>query len=113
MKIGEFAYVLINVRDLDVSSEFWCSVLGREAGQSYGPYVELSEPGKITITLQKVDSDYLEGSMNTHIDIKVTDLDKAVQEVVAIGGKLVEHKSKDRWRWAIMSDPDGNLFCLV
>lgn len=48
-----------------------------------------------------------------HIDIVVDDIDKAIQQIIDLGGKLVEEKAEGNWRWVVMQDPDGNTFCLV
>lgn len=48
-----------------------------------------------------------------HIDIVVDDIDEAIQQIIDLGGKLVEEKAEGNWRWVVMQDPDGNRFCLV
>ena len=64
----------------------------------------------VTISVQQVPD---KESLGMHIDIVVNDIDKAIQQIIDLGGKLVEEKAEGNWRWAIMQDPDGNTFCLV
>jgi predicted enzyme related to lactoylglutathione lyase len=110
--VGELAYIIINTQDSAKAVDFWGSVLGRTPQDESYPYIDLPEEGQPTVSLQQIDRDWKDGS-NTHIDIKVEDLDEAMAEIIKLGGKLVEIKTEGRWRWAIMSDPDNNIFCLV
>ena len=45
-----------------------------------------------------------------HLDIKVDDLDAAVEHAVASGARLAEHQPQARVR--VMLDPAGHPFCL-
>ena len=45
-----------------------------------------------------------------HLDIKVDDLEAAVEHAVASGARLVEHQPQERVR--VMLDPAGHPFCL-
>lgn len=64
----------------------------------------------VTISIQQVPN---QESLGMHIDIVVDDIDEAIQQIIDLGGKLVEEKSEGNWRWVVMQDPDGNRFCLV
>lgn len=85
----------------------------RELGDVSPPYVDLpstNNEDEVTISIQQVPD---KESLGMHIDIVVDDIDKAIQQIIDLGGKLVEEKAEGNWRWAIMRDPDGNTFCLV
>lgn len=110
--IGNFAGVVVNVRDLDTSLIFWSRVLGVQPSKRYSVYAELPQSNGVGFTLQQVESE-LENGSSTHIDIKVDDNEAAIKAVELLGGKLVERMHRGRWQWAVMSDPDGNVFCLV
>jgi hypothetical protein len=45
-----------------------------------------------------------------HLDIKVDDLDAAVEHAIASGARLAEHQPQERVR--VMLDPAGHQFCL-
>jgi catechol 2,3-dioxygenase-like lactoylglutathione lyase family enzyme len=45
-----------------------------------------------------------------HLDIKVDDLDAAVQHALACGARVAEHQPQERVR--VMLDPAGHPFCL-
>jgi predicted enzyme related to lactoylglutathione lyase len=51
-------------------------------------------------------------SIQSHLHIKVADLDKAEQEVLALGATAFpDQSSPDNFR--VMADPVGHVFCLV
>jgi len=111
--IGALGYVIINATDSEKSAKFWSAVTGRELGDVSPPYIDLpstnNEDG-VTISIQQVPD---QESLGIHIDIMVDDIDEAIQQIIDLGGKLVEEKSEGNWRWVVMQDPDGNRFCLV
>lgn len=111
--IGRVRYLIINSTDSEKSAKFWSAVTGREPGDVSPPYTDLpptSDESGATISIQQVPD---KESLGIHVDIVVDNIDEAVQQIIDLGGKLVEEKSKGKWRWAIMRDPDGNTFCLV
>ena len=110
--IGELKCIVINTRNIEASVRFWSAVLGREVGKIYEPYVELLKEGHLKVSIQHIETGWAPGT-NVHFDIKAEDIDESIKKVESLGGKLVEVHEKDRWRWATMQDPDGNLFCLV
>ena len=111
--IGRVEYVIINATDSERSAKFWSTVTGREPGDVSPPYTDLpstGDEGEVTISIQQVPD---KESLGIHVDIVVDNIDEAIQQIIDLGGKLMEEKSEGNWRWAIMQDPDGNTFCLV
>ena len=51
------------------------------------------------------------GKKRTHFDIAVPDIDRAMEQITALGGKQV-HRAEQPYLHIIASDPDGNEFCL-
>jgi catechol 2,3-dioxygenase-like lactoylglutathione lyase family enzyme len=47
----------------------------------------------------------------SHLDVAVTDLDAAHEEVLALGATLLDDQANDVWR--VYADPAGHPFCLV
>jgi len=48
-----------------------------------------------------------------HLDVRVTELDQAAARAVGLGGReLAPHDESGR-QWRVMSDPEGNEFCLT
>ena len=110
--VGELSYIIIDSQDSSTAVPFWSAVLGREVKEKSPPYTDLPKEGQPTASIQQVER-WSESSSHTHIDIVVEDLDAAIGQITALGGALVEMKNEGKWCWAIMSDPDGNIFCLV
>lgn len=105
--------IIINAINSEKSAKFWSIVTGRELGDVSPPYVDLpstNNEDEVTISIQQVPD---KESLGMHIDIVVDDIDKAIQQIIDLGGKLVEEKAEGNWRWVVMQDPDGNTFCLV
>ena len=65
-----------------------------------------------TVLLQKVPEKHKEKN-RVHIDLDVSDLDAAVRRVQDLGGHKLRQVSEYGIEWVVMSDPDGNEFCLV
>lgn len=111
--VGRVGYVIINSTDSEKSAKFWSAVTGREPGDISPPYTDLSptsDEGGVTISVQQVSD---KESLGMHVDIVVDNIDEAIQQIIDLGGKLVEEKTEGNWRWVVMQDPDGNRFCLV
>ena len=47
----------------------------------------------------------------SHLDVAVTDLDAAHEEVLALGATLLDDQGNGVWR--VYADPAGHPFCLV
>jgi predicted enzyme related to lactoylglutathione lyase len=48
-----------------------------------------------------------------HLDVKVPDLDVAIERVTALGDRAAQECIKKEWRWYVMADPEDNEFCIV
>nr|WP_153426547.1 VOC family protein [Streptomyces alkaliphilus] len=47
-----------------------------------------------------------------HLDLEVADLDRAQEEVLALGASLLDESDEQR-SWRVFADPAGHPFCLV
>jgi catechol 2,3-dioxygenase len=102
------------VRDLQRSLRFYCGVFGLKERFRVGPnMVFLSTPGaEDLITLHQVHgSEAVGGGGIAHFGFRLkrkADLDAAVAEVVAAGGRLIEHgEPAPNQPYAYVADPDG------
>ena len=62
--------------------------------------------------MQKV-TEGKQGKNRVHIDIRVKDVDAALNQVEALGGGKVRVVVDPTERFIVVADPDGNEFCLV
>jgi predicted enzyme related to lactoylglutathione lyase len=111
--IGRIGEIVIDVRDLEASGRFWSEVLGAAIRSADEQYLALdSQPGSPALILQKV-TEGKQGKNRVHIDIRVKDVEAALNQVEALGGGKVRVVVDPTERFIVVADPDGNEFCLV
>ncbi len=128
MAVGSLRCVVINVTDLSVAEAFWSEVTGlRVIGSNYTgrfSYLGQKDPWKHEIILQLVREPKGEEANRCHVDLTIDDIDRAIEQIVAIGGRVKKEPSiyprpgsfpgrRPVIDWAVMADPFGNEFCLV
>jgi predicted enzyme related to lactoylglutathione lyase len=99
-----------------VVSEFWGELLGappraldRAGWYRIGPLAD----GAPAITFQPVPGPKT-GKSRAHLDVRVDDLDAAVDLVGRLGGSGPSQVHRyEEGTVAVMADPEGNEFCLV
>ncbi len=126
--VGTFRCVVVNVTDLAVAEAFWSEVLGLPVITSNYTgrfsYLGQLDPWKHEMILQLVAQPKGEEANRCHLDITVEDVDRAVEQVIRLGGTLRKVPSiyprpgsfpgrRPSIDWAVMRDPFGNEFCLV
>ena len=113
---GELVLV-IDCGDLGRSARFWCGVLGYTALPSpSGRYRSLVPDGGrgIEVLLQRVD-DGKPAKNRLHLDLRTADLGAEVGRITALGASVLTEQpvSEEGWRWHVLTDPDGNEFCVL
>jgi predicted enzyme related to lactoylglutathione lyase len=116
------AYIVMDTQDPYKIGPFWCALLGVEVTEDrdHGHVVTLapspSLAGAMILALQKV-PEAKTGKNRLHFDVYVDDLDAATARVEELGGgRWAEHGATvddGGLISRIMSDPEGNEFCLV
>jgi predicted enzyme related to lactoylglutathione lyase len=95
------------------SAVFDCAVL--EAGPDRPGWLRLRPLGSNGpfMNFQPVDEPRV-GKVRIHVDVLVDDLDTAVDRVVSLGAADTGAREElPRGRIAVMTDPEGNEFCLL
>jgi predicted enzyme related to lactoylglutathione lyase len=120
MAIGTLRKFVVDVNDLVVGERFWSAVTGLAPRYSawQGQFSALGEIGTVSILLQLVPERKTALKNRAHLDLTVEDVDRAVAEVIALGGSVVKPpglfpESDPLLEWAVMADPFGNEFCLI
>ena len=108
--------VVIDCRDPVTLAGFWAPALGYgDAGWPHEPYVVLIGEkglGAPLLLLQKVDEPKI-GKNRVHIDVYAEDIEVEAERLVALGAKREGEPFKEHdARWIVMSDPEGNEFCV-
>ncbi len=117
MSVGLYLCATIDCADPEALSAFWCAVLGTEVDSVLddGRYYFLK--GSDTLPLlafQRVDEPKT-GKTRMHLDIAVTDVEAATQQVLELGGSWSGGAdfAFENFAWRTVADPEGNEFDLV
>jgi len=111
--------VCIDCADAHVTADFYGRLLGREATYREPEWVLMRDPAGGTGLSFQGEAGYSpptwpEESTGQdkmlNLDIRVDDLDAAVEHAIASGARLAEHQPQERVR--VMLDPAGHPFCL-
>ncbi|MDP9181438.1 MAG: hypothetical protein M3P04_01515 [Actinomycetota bacterium] len=128
MGIGTLRPPVIDVNDLEVAEEFWSELTGIPVIPSWFPgrysYLGQAEPWRHAMILHLVRDVKGVETNRAHVDIGVADVDVAIAQIEAIGGRLKRAptiyprpgsygEEPAQIDWAVMQDPFGNEFCLV
>ena len=113
------ATVCIDCSDSDAMADFYGRMFGWEITIREPGWVLMRDPAGGTGVSFQAEADYRpptwpEASTGQdkmlHLDIKVDDLDAAVEHAIAAGARLAGHQPQERVR--VMLDPAGHPFCL-
>ena len=116
--IGGLDAITIDCVDALALARFWATVFGTEIESAVGDgpaYVDLLPvPGISILRFQHVPEPKTVKN-RVHLDVAVADLDAARARVEALGGRRISAGvfAEYTYRWIVMSDPEGNEFCLV
>jgi catechol 2,3-dioxygenase-like lactoylglutathione lyase family enzyme len=106
--------VTIDTNDLATATAFWQGVTGYEVGYSSDGYAELLDPQKLHVGLSfQVVPEPRVGKNRLHFDLTADDLEREVTRVAGLGASEVTRYSEDGADWVVMTDTDGNQFCIV
>jgi predicted enzyme related to lactoylglutathione lyase len=108
---------VIDCSDLERAAKFWTSVLGYVSdGEAEGNYQSLvpADGIGVEVMLQRVSETKMIKN-RVHLDLRTRDLDVETTRVLALGATPVTSEPivEYGWTWHILSDPDGNEFCVL
>jgi catechol 2,3-dioxygenase-like lactoylglutathione lyase family enzyme len=116
--IGRLEKTVIDCPDPRALAGFYCQVLGMEVNEDTGDWVVVgSAPGRRELAFQRVtqwvpprwpDPAY---PQQLHLDIRVSDADRAEQELLTLGAARVRGERETGFR--VFTDPAGHPFCIV
>ena len=106
--------LVLDCRDPDALARFWAEALGYTTMGTAGNYVLLvdGDGQGPKLLLQRVPEPKA-GKNRMHLDVETPDVDGEVGRLERLGAKrtgdaYTEHDT----RWVVMSDPEGNEFCV-
>lgn len=109
-------YTGIRVRDLERSARFYTEGLGLRRGPSGrmaagGQWLELHDPetrAVLELNYYPGDPPFREGDELDHLGFRVVELERTVERLLALGGKLrIPPFNEGADRLVFLSDPDG------
>ena len=111
MRIGS---VVFDVNDFDKVSAFWREALRYTSREPASDgWVVLRDPsGKSpNVSINRTEKS-LAHKIRVHLDLYTDDQEAEVERLLKLGAKVVRRPGKGH-DYVIMSDPEGNHFCVV
>ena len=101
--------MVLNVTDISRAATFWRNALGYEFRESGDPGSLVSQRGEGPALL-------LDQTDRTHLDLHVTSEEEQQAEVdrlISLGAQPIDWVYPDGANFVVLSDTEGNLFCVV
>ncbi|MFD3610954.1 VOC family protein [Streptomyces atroolivaceus] len=120
MPIATYSLVALDCPDPRSLAAFYQAVLGGEITKYDEEWYDLHVPGGARIAFQRAPDhrppEWPRGDRNSqqeHLDFDVTDIDRAQEEVLALGATPLDLDDGDGARgFRVYADPAGHPFCL-
>jgi predicted enzyme related to lactoylglutathione lyase len=115
--IGTLRAFALDCPDPIALAGFYAALVGGKVVDEGDGWVELQGDHSTTLAFQRVESYRAPAwpeqtvPQQAHIDIGVTDLDAAQEQVLALGATLLEDWGGAK-TWRVFADPAGHPFCL-
>jgi len=106
MSLVTWQDLCIDAVDVDHQTRFWAAVSGLEVADSTPP-ARLSGPtARHTVWVNPVDRPHRVKN-RVHLDVDCG----AVDDLTALGARVLAPASETGFGWTVMADPEGNEFC--
>lgn len=78
-----------------------------------GEFVMVTREKSPALGFQRVDTP-TPGKNRVHLDLVASDLESEVQRLIGLGAtETARHDVGGGFRWVVLTDPDGNAFCVA
>ena len=110
--------IVIDAAEPDSLRDFWVAATGYEPHGSAGGYRSATPPAGETgpkLVFQQVGDPQTDTKNRLHLDIVVgDDVEAETERLIGLGARLVSGLIEEFGsHWVVMTDPEGNEFCLV
>lgn len=113
---AELTTFVLDCADPGPLAEFYRSVTGWEIAYRDADCVHLANGGAVRLGFQRVAGYRPPGwpdvAKQAHLDLKVRDLARSVDEWLALGATRPEFQPGGD-EWVVLADPEGHLVCLI
>ena len=112
--VGRVDEIVVDCRDVSKLASFWGALFGVAPKIRDATWATVRDAeGGLVVAFQEV-AEPKAGKNRVHIDIRVAHLEDAVAACVALGAVTEGPiRTDDEGLFQLMSDPEGNEFCLV
>ncbi|GAA1295650.1 glyoxalase [Planotetraspora silvatica] len=111
--IAKLIAVTIDCAEPKKLAEFYATITGFEVQYAEGEYAGIGD-GTAAIYFQRIPdrkpASWPGADKQFHLDFRVPDVAKAVQEYLELGASKPEFQPGDGW--IVLADPEGHLFCV-
>jgi catechol 2,3-dioxygenase-like lactoylglutathione lyase family enzyme len=111
--------LVLDCREPEKLASFWCEVLGFVVLGREGDDIEIGPREGFgglqpTLLLSRTEEPK-NGKLRLHFDLNGTDRDQAaeLERLLAAGAQLVDIGQSGEESWHVLTDPEGNEFCLL
>jgi predicted enzyme related to lactoylglutathione lyase len=106
--------IVFTTDDPERLREFWAALTGYESRGALGNSLGLRDPSGRGphLTFHKSETEEITGG-HCHVDFYADDPDDVAERSLQLGGDFVRRVNEDGVRWVVLTDPDGNEFCVV
>lgn len=108
------AMITIDTGDARKLAQFWTAALNTTIQSDWGEFIVLAPntENAPALGIQQV-PDATPGKNRVHFDSHVPDRKAEVARLVALGATEVAVHSMPGLAWSVLTDPDGNEFCVA
>ena len=106
-------HVVFDASDPRRVATFWSHLLNRPIGDDWGDFIRL-EPDEAGTRLAFATVPEPKTTKNrVHLDVTVDDRERTCEELVGLGAEVVDTRTAGEHTWTVMTDPEGNEFCIA
>lgn len=107
--------VVIDCADHGAVVDFWAAALGHErraVNEQYVALVPLTPGAGHPPMLFQVVPEPKVANNRVHLDFRADVMADEVERLVGLGASVVAERSLGDFSWTVMTDPEGNEFCI-
>lgn len=106
--------IVVNTNDMQSAVAFWTQALGYEVRDDDKAFTVLHDPNRGWVFLSLQLTDETKFSHNRlHLDLFTDDQPGEIARLQALGAEQIPWNYPEGADFVVMSDPDGNEFCVI